>query len=936
MDEPSSLPGIDELFPRGSFRALARSLPVCLLLKDRQGRIVFANRAFLKLAGKSEEQILGKTDWELFPPQLARMYRDDDEKVLTTGQVLHGVEEHETDTGERLWIERIKAPLRDPRNEVIGIQILFWDVTQRKKTEDALDHERFLMSTLLANTPDSIYFKDPAGAYLRMSRSLARKLGLEDESAAVGKTDADFFPPDLAERNRELDASILESGTPMISSIEKQQFQDQPPTWHSMTRLRLEDSAGRVHGTVGISRDITELKQREEELRQAKEAADAANRAKSEFVANMSHEIRTPMNGIIGMSDLLHDTPLDPAQLEYLEMIQQSARSLLHLLNDILDFSKIEAGKLELESVDFNLATLVGKTIQTLATRAAQKSIELAGRVAPDLPDHVVGDPARLRQVLVNLVGNAIKFTDDGEVVVEVVRHDGSDPEQNPPLKEDEVLVRFSIRDSGIGVSDQQKQVIFEAFRQADASTTRKYGGTGLGLTISSQLVQMMGGKLWVEDNDGPGATFHFTARLGVSEKQPDTRRYDHESLRGLPVLVVDDNATNRQILVELLKNWQLVPLAVAGGIEALQELQKAAREGHPYPLVLLDCMMPGMDGLSLAELIWGNPLLENPRMIMIASAFRPGDIERCRKSGITQQMTKPVIKSELFDAILVALGETTDDESGETGDPLPATPPLNILLVEDGLINQRVAVGYLEKAGHQVTVAGNGEEAIEHWKSAAAELDLILMDVQMPVMDGYTATREIRRLEAQTGEHVKIIAMTAAAMKGDREKCLQAGMDDYLSKPIDSQKLYQVIARATETVTFDEHQIDEHQASSREAERLGGEQALVDWEESRQRVPGDEQVLRELAGIFLVEMPRLLDQMQRGLEIGDEQVVRRASHTMQSTCQVISIARLVDLTRQVSGVEPGRLDAIAELFPEFEAAVVAACDEVRRWLGAT
>lgn len=905
----------DFVFPKGSFRTLAKSLPVCLLLKDRDGRIVFANSAFLKLTQKTEAEIIGKTDFELFPENLAQIYRTDDLQVMNSGKVLHGVEEHETEIGERLWIERIKAPLMDPDSNIIGIQILFWDVTQRKKTEDALDHERFLMDTLLKNIPDAIYFKDTDGQYMRLSASLARKFGLGNESDAINKTDLDFFPPDVAARARKDEVKIIESGKPVISSIEKQTFADQQEVWSSVTRMRLEDASGHVHGTFGISRDITDLKRHESELRQAKNEADAANRAKSEFVANMSHEIRTPMNGIIGMSDLLHDTGLNSEQLEYLEMIQQSANSLLHLLNDILDFSKIEAGKLELEKASFDLANCVGKTIQTLACRAAEKGLELACRVASDLPEMLMGDSARLRQIIVNLVGNAIKFTSRGEVVINVDLHSQQDQE---------VELIFSIRDTGIGISDEKKDVIFEAFKQADASTTRQFGGTGLGLAISSQLVKMMGGKLWVEDNLGGGSTFNFTARFEIAKDQPDLRRFDHKAIRNLPTLIVDDNSTNRQILEEMLKSWKLAPKTVASGVEALNELQQAARHGNPYKLILLDCMMPGMDGFSLAEIIAGNPLLEMPRMIMVFSASRPGDSDRCKQIGISRHMTKPVIKSELFDAILVALGEemtftetTTAESSSYIG------TPLDILLVEDGLINQRVATGILSKAGHQVTIANNGQEALAILDEKG--FDLILMDVQMPVMDGHETTREIRSREQVTGDHVKIIAMTAAAMKGDKDKCLESGMDDYISKPINTQELYERL-QESESAPLEESQHDS-------VSEPHVNESMIDFEATKQQVPGGDDTLRDLAEIFLVETPKLLAELKRGLTELDHKLVTRSAHTMHSSSQIIVTRRLVELTKQVRIQAEENLADVSSLMPEIEQVITATCEELNDWL---
>lgn len=658
---------------------------------------------------------------------------------------------------------------------------------------------------------------------------------------------------------------------------------------------RVVNEHGKNLGYVGTMQDVSDRKAVEKALRLAKEAAESANRSKSEFLANMSHEIRTPMNGILGMTQLALDTELLPEQRTYLETVKSSADSLLRILNDVLDFSKIEAGKLDLERIDFDLRETIGSMARSVATRAHDRGLEMACHILNDVPNRLEGDPIRLRQVLLNLVGNAIKFTEAGEVVV-VVRCESR--------KEKEVILHFEVRDTGIGIPLEKQAVIFEAFAQADGSTTRKYGGTGLGLTISSQLVHKMDGRIWVESTPGKGSKFCFTVPFGVAQDQEKPSQTSRApSLESLPVLVVDDNPTNRHILQDMLSNWGMKPTLADGGAPALALMDVAAQAGRPFPLVILDVMMPEMDGYAVAARIKQNPALAGAAVLMLTSSNHRGETQRCRELGVAGFMVKPIQQSELFDAIVAALTPPSGNKAAKQASEKARQAPrraLRILLAEDNSVNQRVAVMTLEKMGHKVTVAGHGKAALQ--KLEAEEFDLVLMDVQMPVMSGEEATAYIREQERGTSRHMPIVAMTAHAMKGDRERLLQAGMDDYLAKPIQSAELIRILDKFTP------------------AEPSVAVQAPLNKEAALACMGGDANILADIAALFLEDYPKMLEEIRFAVRDSQADALYRAAHSLKGSLGYLGAAPAEALVRQLESLgRAGELGEAPTLLAELE-----------------
>jgi len=760
---------------------------------------------------------------------------------------------------------------------------------ERKRAEAEL-------ATLFETSPDMLCIAGVDGRFRRLNPAWERTLGFTTEEL-MSRPYVEFVHPD-DRRATSAEAGVVAGGSGSVLFENRYRCKDGSYRWLSWKSTPVPGE-GLVYA---VARDVSEQKRVAEELRLAREDAVAASRAKGDFLANMSHEIRTPMNAVIGMAELLLDTALAPEQREYVLTLKDAAESLLGLINDVLDFSKIEAGRLDLNHAEFDLREAVGDTLRTLGLRAHQKGLELAGRIAADVPDRLVGDAPRLRQVLVNLVGNAIKFTERGEVVVQVEKQ-----------SEDAgtVVLAFVVADTGIGISRDKQKLIFEAFAQADGSTTRQYGGTGLGLSISAQLVGLMGGRIGVESEPGRGSRFRFHVHFGKAVARATAADRLPAQLRGLRVLVVDDNATNRRILEEVLTQWRMKPTAVASAPAALEAMEAAARAKRPYPLVLLDANMPAMDGFDLAARIQQSPRLAGASIMMLSSGARPGDRARCFELGISAYLTKPVKQSDLMDTIV---GVLVSKPAGRTElpPPGPRAPQggrrLRVLVAEDNAVNQQVAAGMLERSGHEATVAGNGREVLALLEKEA--FDLVLMDVQMPELDGLETTAAIRERERATGRHLPIVALTAHAMKGDAERCLAAGMDVYLPKPLQPRELDAAIARALGSAPAGAA------ASARGASGPARSPDVVDLARLLERVGGDKKALADLVRIFREDWSRQAARLGDAVREGDPEGLRAAAHALKGAVSNFAAPAATDAALHLQKLgEAGRVaDAPAGL----------------------
>jgi two-component system, sensor histidine kinase and response regulator len=739
--------------------------------------------------GWSRSEVIGRLLFEIIvPPRFRDAYEEGFREMFAAGQRLVASKRIETRVMHRDGREFSVALFMSARHTSGHVLAFARDITEIKKLQRDLRVSNERVQSVLDRIEDGFFEVQLSeeGHYSFVNSAFCRITGYSSEEL-LGRSFKEFFDAHESKLLPIAYRTLFETGEPLQAFGHEIRRKDGTTRFVEDTVSLKKDSRGRPAAFIGIRRDCTERKRVEQELSKAKEAAEAANEAKSTFLATMSHEIRTPMNGILGMTELVLDTDLTVEQRENLGLVRLSAESLLSIINDILDFSKIEAGKLELESIPFDLRESLGETMSALGFRAHQKRLELVYDVQPDVPEALLGDPGRIRQLLVNLIGNSIKFTECGEIFVSV-REQSQGPSGT--------LLHFAVRDTGVGIAADKQSTIFEAFSQADGSMARKYGGTGLGLTICVRLAEMMGGRIWVESELGKGSVFHFTVQLQVqSALAARPVPLQPEQLRDLHTLIVDDNFTNRTVLHGMLTRWGMKPTAVDGALAALQALEIAKSTGRPFPLILLDGQMPEMDGFALAEQINKDPGLVGATIMMLTSAGHLGDAARCRELGISAYLVKPIRQGELLESICQVLQKSPQKapDSLVTRHTLrEAKHRSRILLAEDNAVNQTLAVRILEKRGFEVFVAADGREAVAALEKGP--FDLILMDVQMPHMDGFEATAAIRTKEKSSGGHIPIIAMTAHALKGDQERCLAAGMDAYVSKPMRVNELLAAI----------------------------------------------------------------------------------------------------------------------------------------------
>ena len=886
-------------------RSLIESLPLNVFFKDHDGRVVNANSRFCETLGRDLEEVIGKTDLDFFPEEQALKYQSDDARVMVSGEVLEDIEEHIRPSGEKLFVQVLKAPVQGENGDIIGVQGLFWDVTHRVEADESRRRSDARFRRLVESNIIGVFIAKLDGAIQDANDAFLNMVGYARRDLEEGELRWDqLTPPEFREQDDEVDRELRKYGA--AKPVEKEYLRrdgQRVPVVIGVTMLeRSTDEC------ICFVLDITQRKKIENELKAAKEAADSANEAKSRFLANMSHEIRTPMNAIIGMTEIVLNTNIDSKQSEYLNLVLESADSLLAVINDVLDFSKVEAGKLELESTEFHLPETIGDSLKALALRAQGKNIELACDISEEIPPILIGDPARLRQVVVNLFANAIKFTEQGEVVltVEPVNHVG-----------DDIELLFSVRDTGIGIEKSKLESIFAPFEQADSSTTREYGGTGLGLAICLNMVELFGGRMWVESEFGVGSTFHFTAKLQVASDVPSVTRERAirlDGVKNLRVLVIDDNATNRRILERMLAGWGASAVVVESAALALEQLGLQSEEDpeNAFRLIITDVNMPVMDGFEFISKVRGELGLAEIPIYVLTSGERTGDRDLCREFDVDLHLMKPAKQSEIFNAILQTFDLQSADDlpAFDDDEGSAAERPLKILLAEDSEVNQRVACSLLEGVGHQIVVVSNGQEALD--QLANSSFDVVLMDVQMPVLDGLEATKAQRRREAaqHISPGVHVIAMTAHAMIGDRERCLDAGMNDYISKPIRSKQLFEKVAQASSVALsrVEPPIAKDADQTVEKAEALRPENPdpvdvetppdsasepdeksvsdIVDWEFALQAMQGRASLLREIVELFCTEAPRLYQEITEAIETRDSRLLRIGAHTLKGSCR--------------------------------------------------
>ena len=860
-------------------------------ITDGRGTIEWVNAAFEWTTGYSAAEAVGRSAMEVFADRgIDASVRERLRRAVARGEVFKAEVGGLTRNGAQAWVALEVQPVCDASGVVVNYIAVANDVTERRQMWEALRQSEQRNRLIVDTSLDAVATIDASGmvagwnpqAETIFGRPRALAIGSPFVVSYVSRDDREAVKQSLA------DTLHCKATAPTTRRLEITALRSDGAAFPAELSISPIRTAAGPACSIFI-RDISQRREFERELREAKESAEAASKAKSEFVANMSHEIRTPLNGVIGVTELLLGTELTPRQRRYVELTKSSADMLLAVINQILDFSKIEAGKLELEMIEFDLPMVVEDAVEILAQRATRKRLELACQIDPEVRCSVHGDPDRLRQVLINLINNAIKFTDTGEVAVRV----GLDSQT-----EKELVVRISVRDTGIGIPADRLDRLFRSFSQLDASTTRKYGGSGLGLAISRQLTELMGGQIGVTSEPGRGSTFWFTVKLGrgkgVVSKQAPT------ALHGLRVLAVDDNATNRNILGEQLSGWGMRVSTVADAGVALEQLRSAAASGEPYQLAILDMLMPGMDGNQLARNIRSNPALKDTRLVMLTSLESPTDAADPAAAGLDGLLVKPVRQSQLLDALLRVMTRAAGCPAPGVAEPLlqPARVQhtgARVLLAEDNEVNQLIAVEVLSKRGFACEVANTGRKAVE--AALGGGFDLVLMDCHMPEMDGFQATAAIRQSEALkgNGDRIPIVALTANALKGDRERCLAAGMDGYVSKPIYPTKLLAAIDAALAG-----RKSGESQAAPIAPEPATDVPRSIDAASLLDRCVGSIELALKVLSQFESKLADDVRAIESSIAAADSATLVRAAHTLKGTAANLSARSLSSVAAEI------------------------------------
>ncbi len=858
------------------FRELFDEAPVAYHELDLANRITRVNATEFQMLGYSAEEMVGRAMADFIVRQASGAAPEEEGPQGSVERIFRRKD------GRKVPVLMRQTVMTDGAGKVCGMRATLQDISALKRKEQELRYAEEKYRSIFENAIEGIFQTTPEGSYMSVNPALASIYGYDTPDELMGTVTHIakqlYVRPG---RRAEFAAIMLEKGS--VTDFESQIYRkDGSIIWISERARTVRDGDGKLLYYEGTVEDVTARRETEEAIKNARDTALESARLKSEFLANMSHEIRTPMNGIIGMTGLLLDTELTPKQKDFAQTISSSSDALLTIINDILDFSKIEAGMLVFEEIDFELGAVVEGSVELLAARAAAKGIELASLVYDDVPAGVRGDPGRLRQVLTNLIGNAVKFTERGEVVVKAHCQEADDTH---------VTVRYSIKDTGIGIDQKAQEKLFQAFVQADGSTTRRFGGTGLGLAICKQLVAGMGGEIGVISEPGAGSTFWFTARY---EKLVDGSPVPPRpaQLQNVRVLTVDDNETNRAILQHLFSSWQMQEQQAGSGAEALSILHGEAARGKMFDLAVLDMQMPGIDGLELARQMKKDPRFASVRLVMLTSLDQQEDPDALRETGVDAYLTKPVKQSQLYDCLTEAMSsdvETREIKSGLVAlreQPAKSRPEsgknLRILIAEDNPVNQRVALFQLQKLGYLADVVDNGRQALE--AMAKSNYDIVFMDCQMPELDGYAATRDLRVMEGDE-RHTWIIAMTANSLEGDRQKCLDAGMDDYVSKPVKPERLEAAIGRFTGLRAVEQETRDTGSVGAIDPKIIAGFRELD--------IEGEESILAKLIDVFIENTPRVLKEARAALANRMSPQLERAAHTLKGSCSNFGAERM-------------------------------------------